>query len=192
MTSSACRVLVAALCTAMLATGVPAAQSMNPAPHRPSEYQVKALYIYGLTQYLDWPAAVWTDADAPFRICISGADPFGALLDRLVKGEKTQGHPFIVDRLAADAAVTRCQIVFLANAETPRAAGVLKTLSSTSTLTIGESREFLDAGGAIALVVDAGRVRFDVNLRASQVKDLRFSSKVLRLARDVWRQEHRP
>jgi hypothetical protein len=108
-------------------------------------------------------------------------------MDRVVKGEKTQGHPFLVDRLAADADLARCQIVFLGSEETARSSAVLKALSSTSTLTIGESRQFLDAGGAVALVMDSGRVRFDVNLRSAQIKDLRFSSKVLRLARDIWR-----
>jgi hypothetical protein len=181
------RVLAAAACAVLLASVVPSAQSAVTPPQRPPEYQVKAEYIYGFTQYIEWPSSTWADADAPFRICIAGADPFGALMDRVVKGEKTQGHPFLVDRLAADADLARCQIVFLGSEETARPSAVLKALSSTSTLTIGESRQFLDAGGAVALVMDSGRVRFDVNLRSAQIKDLRFSSKVLRLARDIWR-----
>jgi hypothetical protein len=159
---------------------------------RPVEYQVKAEYIYGFTQYIDWPSSAWTDADAPFRLCIYGTDPFGAVIDRVLKGEKTQGHPFLVERVAADANLARCQILFLANEETARASDMLKALPSKSTLTVGESRDFLNAGGAIALVLDGGRVRFDVNLRAPQIKDLRLSSKVLRLARAIWRQEPRP
>jgi hypothetical protein len=191
MNASACPVIAAAACATLLGAGVLRAQST--APHqRPSEYQVKALYLYGFTQYIEWPSSTWSDPDAPFRICISGADPFGAVMDRIVKGEKTQGHPFLVERLAPDASLARCQIVFLGKDETPRASAALKALSTKSTLTIGESREFLEAGGAVALVLDAGRVRFDVNLRSPQIKDLRFSSKVLQLARDIWRLEPRP
>ena len=40
-----------------------------------------------------------------------------------------------------------------------------------------------DRGGIIELAVDAGRVRFDVNIRAAAAHKIRLSSRLLRLAR---------
>ena len=154
------------------------------------EYQVKAEYLYNFVQFVNWPDSAWPSADAPFRICVAGADPFGPILDRAVQGERVGGHPLRVERPAADANMDRCQVVFLSANETPRSPGILKAITSTSVLTIGESTDFLLAGGAIAFALDGGRVRFDVNLQSPHLKDLRVSSKLLRLARTIWRQEN--
>jgi YfiR/HmsC-like len=52
-------------------------------------------------------------------------------------------------------------------------------------LTIGESDGFARAGGMVNFVIDAGRVRFDVNQKAAERRGLRLSSRMLRLARRV-------
>jgi len=159
---------------------------------RATEYEVKASYIDSFPQYIEWPARAWTSADAPFRICIVGSDPFGAAIDRATRGQSVQGHRIAVERQAVDANLSRCQMVFVPSDQTARSAAILKSLNSSSVLTIGEDLEFLRAGGALAMVVDGGRVRFDINLRSADVKDLHWSSKLLRLARDVSREERTP
>ncbi len=43
-------------------------------------------------------ARAFTNADEPFCIGILGDDPFGDFLDETVRGEKVNGHPFVVQR----------------------------------------------------------------------------------------------
>jgi hypothetical protein len=52
-------------------------------------------------------------------------------------------------------------------------------------LTIGETPNFLDAGGAIVLSFEPEGLRFDVNLRATNSAHLKISSSLLTLARRV-------
>ena len=173
----------------LMAAAVAGAAMTHVAAQKSLEYEVKAGYIFNFVQFVDWPPAAFTSPDGPFRICIAGADPFGPTIDRVVRGERIGEHPVTVERRPADAPLSRCQVVFASAQEDARARDLLKSITSTAVLTIGESPDFLDAGGAIAFAIDGGRVRFDINLRAPQVKDLRVSSKLLRVARTTWRNE---
>jgi hypothetical protein len=162
------------------------------------QYAVKAEFLYNFVQFITWPAAAFPAASSPFRVCIAGRDPFvatspspgtqGTLLDKAVRGERVDGHPVIVEHPDVTG-LARCQVVFVSEADTPRTAEFLKAVPSNSVLTVGESTDFLRAGGAVAFVIDGGRVHFDVNLLATQIKDLRVSSKLLRLARVTWRSQ---
>src|SRR5690348_2325090 len=48
---------------------------------RPSEYQVKAAYLYNFGKFVTWPDA---GVASEFDVCVLGADPFGTLLDTTV------------------------------------------------------------------------------------------------------------
>src|SRR6185295_17077931 len=58
----------------------------------PSEYQVKAVFLFNFTQFVDWPAQSFADARAPFVIGVLGRDPFGSALDEAVRGETVNGR----------------------------------------------------------------------------------------------------
>src|SRR5690242_2289016 len=45
------------------------------------EYEIKAVFIFKLTQFTEWPTAAFTNENSPLVIGIIGNDPFGSLLD---------------------------------------------------------------------------------------------------------------
>src|SRR5690348_4279341 len=51
-------------------------------PDRPSEYQVKAAYLYNFGKFVSWPADA--TAISEFDVCVLGTDPFGPLLDATI------------------------------------------------------------------------------------------------------------
>ena len=53
----------------------------------PSEYQVKAVFLFNFAHFVSWPADTFRRPDAPFVIGILGTDPFGSTLDDVVRGE---------------------------------------------------------------------------------------------------------
>jgi hypothetical protein len=61
----------------------------------------------------------------------------------------------------------------------------LARLQGSSILTIGESDGFARLGGMIGLVVDQGRVRFDINLAALAGARLKASSQLMEIGRVV-------
>src|SRR5258708_4867014 len=85
-----CRV-IAALCLV----------ASRPAPAQAaaaSEYEVKAAFLFNFSQFVEWPADAFADAQTPLVIGVIGGDPFGHFLDDLVRGEKVNNHPLVIQR----------------------------------------------------------------------------------------------
>src|SRR5579871_2732368 len=91
---------VAAVVALMTLALAPAAT--RPAPQRSGDYDVKGEFLYNFLSFIDWPPSSRPEPEAPFRICILGADPFGAGLDARVRDERIDGHPIAIKRLKED------------------------------------------------------------------------------------------
>jgi hypothetical protein len=150
-----------------------------------AEYDVKAAFLYNFAKFVEWPADAFDAPGSPMALCIVGKDPFGDVLDTLVRGETLQGRPLIVHRTRDLLEVRDCHVVFLSRTETARQDEVLATARGAGILTVGEGDSFLREGGIIRFVLEANRVRFEVNLDAAERSGFKVSSKLLRLARSV-------
>jgi len=165
------RRLPLALLAAFLPLAVPGAQVVS------DEYRVKAAYLYNFIKYVEWLEPV----KGPLTICVAGQNPFGTVLEDLVRNEKVRGIPLRTEVVPGP--VDECHVVF-----TPKTSNVqayLKAAAGTPTLTVGESKGFIDQGGLINFVVDGGNVRFEINRSGAERAGLRISSRLLQLARLV-------
>ena len=78
------------------------------------ENQVKAVFLFNFTQFVEWPANAFSSSDAPFVIGIVGNDPFGNYLEETVKGEKMKDHPLIIQRYRDLRDIQNCHLLFIA------------------------------------------------------------------------------
>src|SRR5262245_46212858 len=101
----------------ILAANTSSAQSKSAA-----EFQVKAVFLYNFTQFIDWPDAAFKSPDAPFVIGIIGDDPFGSYLDEAVAGEKIGMHPILIKRFNDLRSVAGCHMLYV-NATDPELVG---------------------------------------------------------------------
>ena len=178
--------LGAGVLIAILAVGRP----IDLHAQRSLEYEVKAAFLYNFVQFVEWPAEALR-AGEPFRLCLAGENPFAGVLERTVAGEQAAGRPIAVEVLAANAAPSLCQVLFVPRSQSSRTAALLRAAGDAAVLTVGESPRFLDAGGLINFVVEGGHVRFDINADAATARDLRISSKLLRVARTTGSSDRR-
>ncbi len=148
------------------------------------EYQIKAAFVFNFAKFVEWPAA---NNSGPFVIGIFGRDPFDGTLDSTVEGKTVHGKPFAVRRYGTPAEVKACDLLFVSAAETKHLPEILRALAGRSVLVVGEGTEFIDAGGSIGLVVEADKVRFEINSAAAERAGLKISSQLLKLARRVTR-----
>lgn len=148
----------------------------------PSEYEVKAAFLLNFTKFIDWPPSAFSSPGEPFRICIAGENPFGGALTRIVQGERVNSHPLAVEKLRLDP-LSRCQIIFF-NRPAKSARELIPRLGP-GVLTVGETDDFLETGGAIRFVLENNHVRFDVNQTAARRAGLAISSRLLKIARYV-------
>jgi hypothetical protein len=152
------------------------------APAPPSEYEVKAAFLLNFTKFVEWPDSSFPSAGAPFTVCIVGADPFGPVIDEIMRGEKVNNHRIAVQRNRAPE-TQGCQIAFMSGSN-PDVSTIVNG-TGPGVLTVGEGDEFVRENGIIGFVMDHHRVRFDINLNAAGRGSLSLSSRLLSVARTV-------
>lgn len=149
------------------------------------EYDLKAAFLFNFAQFVEWPPSASPPADEPFVIGVLGQDPFGAILDEIVRNETVQGRPIVVQRFRSVDGVGRCQILFISASEDARAREILAALAGRGLLTVGESEPVAAAGGVIRFLVVNNKLRLRINVEAASREQLKISSKLLRLAEVV-------
>ncbi len=144
------------------------------------EYEVKAVFLYKFASFVEWPPQPET---VPVCIGIMGQDPFGAVLDQVVKGKSINGRPFLVRRFGPGQNPGDCHIVFIGASEKKQVRSILDRLQGAAVLTVGEVPEFCQNGGVINFALRDGRVQFEINLDAAARARIKVSSKLLSVAR---------
>jgi len=171
-----------------LLTLAPHAAAQDPSPTL--EYQVKAAFLYNFAKFVDWPAETFSRQDAPFVIGILDREPFGDVLEQVVRGKTVDGRSLEVRRLKRPEEGAGCQIVFVGARETSVLPALLRELGASAVLTVGDTERFTRQGGMVNFVVQDNRVRFEINMDAARRAGLKISSKLLQLATIV--QDVRP
>ncbi len=150
----------------------------------PREYELKAVWLYNLLKFVDWPADVLSPQSEAFTIGILGESQFGEALDRL--REKTiKGKKILVKHLAGPSDGRDCQIIFICVSEKERLPQILETLKRTRVLTVGETAGFAEEGGIANLIAERNRVRLEINNSAASRSGLTISSQLLNVAKLV-------
>ncbi len=169
---------VAAACLLLTVPRLPAA---SPSDQKLQEYDVKAAFLYNFASFVEWPTAAFARPDSPFVIGVLGNDPFGTILDELVKGEQVGSHPLILHRFNRVEDMNRCHILFISASEARRTKEILRKLKGQSVLTVADIPGFAEGGGMIGFTADT-RVSIVMNQAALQAAKLTVSAKLLRLA----------
>lgn len=166
-----------------LALAAAVGSAAGAAAQPPTEYQVKAAFLFHFARLTDWPPEALGD-DKPFVIAVVGRDPFGEVLDRTMAGQTAHGRPIQLRRCASLEELREVpQIVFVS---APRAAvaRVLARFQQSPVLTVSDVAGFAEQGGIVGFRLTREKnVRFDVNLAAAETHGVRISSQVLKLAR---------
>jgi len=154
---------------------------------KPTDYDVKAAYLYNFGHFVEWPANVAAAQNESFTVCVLGQDPFGPVLDTTLAGETIAGKRVAAKRISTLQELGNCQILFLSSAEAAQLNSIVKALSKQSVLTVSDMPQFSQRGGMIQFVLEGKRVRFEVNLAAVQHAGLTLSSELLKVATTVRR-----
>jgi hypothetical protein len=154
---------------------------------KPTEYEVKATYLYNFARFVDWPAKSTQTPSAPFSICVLGQDPFGPVLNAILADETIAGKSVAAKRIPAPQDAVNCRVLFISSSESTRLKQILTTLGDASVLTVSDLPEFTQNGGMVQFVVEGSRVRFEVNLATAEHAGLTLSSELLKVATNVRR-----
>lgn len=167
--------VVAALCGLLEAYGQQAAFS---------DQQLKAAFVLNFIRYTEWPDRTYAAPEASTVVCTLGGDLAGGGLNGIA-GKAIKGHPVQVRAVHTADEARACHLLYVPEADLRRYIPVLRTLQQQPVLTVSEAEGFVDAGGMIGLVHGDNRLQFEVNLGALQQAQLKASSQLLRLARNI-------
>jgi hypothetical protein len=136
---------------------------------------LKAAYIYNIAQFTTWPAE--HAAKATMNVCASGE--LAQSLKKL-NGKSVDGRTWTLIEYVALTAAIHCDIAVLSGGE-----GAQHSVFKPGTLLIAHGKTAEKHHPAITLVDDDDHVRFDIDTQEAARQGLKFSSRLLRLARNV-------
>lgn len=172
--------LLRRLALAALLLAAPLHSAAQPAAARAD--QVKAVFLFNFAQFVEWPADAFASADAPLVIGVLGHDPFGPLLDEVVRGESVGGRSLAIRRYRQPEEVGVCHILYIGRSETARLGQLLARLQGRRVLTVSDIEGAAQQGVMIRFVTENKRIRLRINLDAVRAERLVISSKLLRPA----------
>lgn len=143
----------------------------------PSEYEVKAQFIRHFATFVEWPGN-----DATLRLCILGRDPFGAALEP-IRGMPVKGRKLEIAPLEIKDDIRDCQMLFVAATAERHLERVAALARGAGQLILGDSEGYAQRGAMINFYLEAGKIRFEINLEAIRQSNLKVSSKLLALGR---------
>lgn len=151
------------------------------------EYQVKAAFLFHFAELVDWPADPDSVHKKNITFCTFDDDLARQEIQNTVDGKKVGARTFRFLDLHGSLDPAGCDVLFLGRTEARRQASTLKLLQGEPVLTVGEADNFFQDGGMIRFHLDAGRVRFDINVVAAEQSRVKISSRLLLLASYVLR-----
>ena len=150
------------------------------------EYRSKAIFLCNFGKFVQWPTDAFEDAGSPFVIGVLGEDPFGAFLEKAVKGQTVHERRIEIKRFKQVKDNGICHTLFISHSEKSRVAQILKQLGKSPTLTVSEIDRFPQKGGMIKFVITKEeQVKFEINPEAAKRSGLTIGSDLLELATKI-------
>lgn len=141
-------------------------------------------FLLNFSRFVEWPETA-LQPGAPLRICLAPGDAeMAAHLGDLTR-LTVPGHSIAVRQVLRPAEAAGCQVLYIPGETPGPVAPWLVAAEQAGALTVGDSPDFVEAGGMIGLVPVGGRYRFDINLGVARQTGLRLSSQLLKLAGTV-------
>jgi hypothetical protein len=151
----------------------------------PTEYEVKAAYLYNFGRFVGWPSEAVSVQAGSFQLCVLGKDPFGPALHKTISGETIEGKYVVAKQVLSPQGAADCREVFISSSEDGQLDAILSALDADRTLTVSDLPDFTERGGMIEFVSQSNRIRFQVNLAAARRAGLTLSSQLLKVATKV-------
>ncbi len=160
--------------------------SLSAAADKPSEYRVKATFLYHFAQFTEWEPGVFESDNSPLMLCILGEDPFGdALKD--IENKNIRGRPLFIRKCKDSKEISGCHILFVSPSEEGNLMNILSDIKDQPCLTVSDLEGFTQLGGIIKFFIMENKVRFEINPDAADRSRIKISSRLLKIA-DIFRE----
>jgi hypothetical protein len=151
--------------------------------------KLTAAFIYQITKFTLWPDALFVGQNSIFSICMLGEKNkyLNAYLVEL-ENRSTQGHNIEVVQLDNKQQLfspsgSSCKVLLATDKQWQDLSSEQKQQLAQSTLLIGNSKEFLNNGGMLALLVIDNKMTIFINPQNLEKTPIRLESRLKALAK---------
>lgn len=146
-----------------------------------SNSDLKAAFVYNFSKYTEWPPETGGNS---LVLCLHNLTPEQEQAFSPINGRQANSKAVLLRLIDSTGDTGGCHVLFFGKG-TQRAVIDKMLARPTALLSVGDSEEFIDAGGVIALIERDNRLQFDINLAAARRANLKISAQLLKLARKV-------
>ena len=148
------------------------------------QYQVKAVFLYNLTNFIKWPAAKHHDANQPFIIAVMGRDNLGSYLNEAVSKESVNSRRVVLKRYKGLDELRRqpCDLLFVGEDQHAIWPQIRAVTRQHTILTVSDVEGFAHRGGIVNLLTSGRKIRIEINIEEAKRNGFEVSAKLLRLS----------
>lgn len=152
------------------------------AQEQPSEYQIKAAFLFNFAKFVEWPSQAFADTNSPIVIGVLGKNVFGTDLEKTIRDKRVNNRLFKFKNFTDATEATNCHILFISSSEKDNFTKIVAGLHDASVLTVSDTDGFIKAGGMINFLLQDAKIRFEISDEAAKKAGLEVSSKLLSLS----------
>lgn len=145
------------------------------------ESTVEAAFLYNFALFTEWPELPANE----FRFCVMGSDTVRAALES-VKKKQIKELPVSVSSISTATQAQSCQVLYVGKSGHAAIGNLARQIGNAPVLVVSKENGYDRKNVIIALVAQQGRIAFKINRTSAMANSLTVSSKLLRLAQQVY------
>jgi hypothetical protein len=130
-------------------------------PVTADEYDLKAAFLYNFAKFVEWPSDKLKPDDSPLIVGVAGQDAFEHV-SAVIREKKIDKHDIVVRLLADKNEIKGCHILFLTRSQKQETSVMVAAANQAGVLTIGETDEFMEAGGMVRFFIESDNLRLEI------------------------------
>lgn len=143
------------------------------------DYRMQSVFIVRFAKYIEWPGSA---KSGDFQIGVLGGEEAEKAIHATVDGKTVGNQKIVVKRFDAVSQVSPCNILYITYPKSSNYYSAASKLQGKSTLIITEKEGLAKKGSNINLVVNDGKMNFEVNKASSEKSGLKIPASLLSLA----------
>jgi hypothetical protein len=156
--------------------------SINAATETYDEYAIKTAFLYRSLHYVDW-----SDKNASNKfivICTMEPDSFSKTINSLHQ-RKVNDRAIETRHLASFEEISTCDVLVIPIKKSIHLQQTLKKIKHQNILTVSDQPGSAQSGVILNFPVDNQKVIIEINIDAANRQNIKFSAKLLRIAKIV-------
>ena len=156
--------------------------STYPAPQTYEEYAIKTAFLYRSLHYVEWSTK---NGDKKLIvICVVKADKFSETIHSL-HNRAVNGRTISLRKIASYDDINECDALYIPMTKSVKLRQIISKLKNNNILTISDRQGFAKYGIILNFPVENQKVIIEINIDAANEQSIRFSAKLLRIAKIV-------